>query len=39
VASDVRASARAAGFLASALRVPVFMTDRYIGRRRLATGF
>ena len=31
-ASDVTASARAAGFLASALRMPVFMTDIYIGR-------
>ena len=28
-ASDVTASARAAGFLASALRVPVLMTDIY----------
>jgi hypothetical protein len=32
VASDVAASARAAGFLASTLRMPVFMTDIYIGR-------
>jgi hypothetical protein len=29
VASDVTASARAAGFLASALRLPVVMTDIY----------
>src|ERR1700677_3371008 len=38
-ATDVTASARAAGFLASALRMPVFMTDIYIGPVRLVTGF
>jgi hypothetical protein len=32
VASDAAASARAAGFVASTLRMPVFTTDIYIGR-------
>jgi hypothetical protein len=38
-ASDAAASARAAGFLASALlRMPVFMTDIYIGRLRFCSS-
>jgi len=38
VASDAAASARAAGFLASTLRMPVFMTDIYIGRLRFCSS-
>ena len=38
-ASEATASARAAGFLASALlRMPVFMTDIYIGRLRFCSS-
>lgn len=37
-ASDVAASARATGFLASTLRMPGFMMDIYIGRVRFRSS-
>jgi hypothetical protein len=37
-ASDVTASARAAGFLPSTVRVPGFMMNIYIGRVRLCSS-